>query len=176
MAIKFFHVDRRVFNVGDELCPEPATYEESLKDEKKDVEEMLNETSSLGCRRSDHVFLFDQLSNALRYAGKVKGHVYQVFIECEYMRHRADMNKLDNILDVFRYTDNPDIRKAVTYEYWKAGTHTFAPCYEYLVKKCTVVREVCSMDDVNFIYDQLIREGQPIEQISRYREILNEVY
>ena len=172
----FFHVDRRDFNSGDEVRPEPATYEESLDGEKKDVEEMLNETSSLDCKRSNHVFLFDQLSNALRYAGKVKGHVYQVTIERDYMKHRADMNKLDNILDVFRYTDKPDIRKAATYEYWKAGTHTFAPCYEYLVKKCTVVREVCTMDDVNYIHDQLIREGLPIEQISRYREILNEVY
>ena len=171
-----FHVDRRIFNADDEVRPEPDTYEASLEGEKKDVEELLNETSSLGCRRSNHVFLFDQLSNALRYAGKVKGHVYQVTIEREDMSHRADMNKLDTILDVFRYTDNPDIRKTVADEYWKAGTHTFAPCYEYLVKKCTVVREVCTMDDVKTIYHKLAYEAQPIEQISRYREILNEVY
>jgi hypothetical protein len=112
----------------------------------------------------------------LRYAGKVKGYVYQVAIECRDLKHRADMNKLDNILDVFRYTDDSDIRKVVTYEYWKDGTHTFAPCYEYLVKKCTVVREVCSMDDVINIHNQLLSDGLPIEQISRYREILNEIY
>lgn len=172
----FFHVDRRDFNAGDEVRQKSATYEASLDCEMKAVEEMLNETSPLGCRRSDHVFLFDQLSNALRYAGKVKGHVYLVTIECEDLKHRADMNKLDNLLDVFRYTDDTDIRKAAAYEYWKDGTHTFAPCYEYLVNKCTVVREVCTMDDVNYIHDQLIRVGLPVEQISRYREILNEVY
>lgn len=172
----FFHVDKREFNAGDEVRPESTTYEASLIAEKKEVEEMLNETSFISCRRSDHVFLFDQLSHALCYAGKVKGHVYQVTFEHKEMKHRADMNKLDNILDVFRYTDNPDIRKTVTNEYWKTGTHTFAPCYEYLVKKCTVVREVCSMDDVKSIYYQLISDGLPIEQIIRYREILNEVY
>jgi len=172
----FFHVDTREFKTGDEVTPKPTTYEASLEDEKKEVEEMLNETSSLSCKRGNHVFLFDQLSHALRYAGKVKGHVFQVTIEFEDMKHRADMNKLDNIFDVFRYTDDLNIRKAVTYEYWKAGTHTFAPCYEYLVAKCIVLREVCSMDDVNSIHEQLIIKGLPIEQISRYRELLNKVY
>lgn len=171
-----FRVDKREFNAGDEVCPEPTTYEASLEGEKKDVEEMLNVLSPLDRKRSNHVFLFDQLSHALRYAGKVKGRVYQVIVDSRDLRHRADMNKLDNILDVFRYTDNLDIRKAVTNEYWKAGTHTFAPCYEYLTAKCIVVREVCSMEDVKNIYHNLVYEAMPIEQISRYREILNKVY
>lgn len=47
----FFHVDRHNFNAGNEVHPELATYEALLEGEKQDVEEMLNETSSLGARK-----------------------------------------------------------------------------------------------------------------------------
>lgn len=52
--------------------------------------------------------------------------------------HRGDMNKLDNLLDLVRFTDDVDILTAAGNEYWKGGTHTFMPSYEYLVKGCIV--------------------------------------
>lgn len=52
--------------------------------------------------------------------------------------HRGDMNKLDNLLDLVRFTDEVDILTAAGNEYWKGGTHTFMPCYEFLVKSCIV--------------------------------------
>lgn len=48
------------------------------------------------------------------------------------------MNKLDNLLDLVRFTDDVDILTAAGNEYWKGGTHTFMPSYEYLVKGCIV--------------------------------------
>ncbi len=45
---------------------------------------------------------------------------------------------LDNLLDLVRFTDEVDILTAAGNEYWKGGTHTFMPCYEYLVKSCIV--------------------------------------
>ena len=34
--------------------------------------------------------------------------------------------------------DEVDILTAAGNEYWKGGSHTFMPCYEYLVKSCIV--------------------------------------
>lgn len=48
------------------------------------------------------------------------------------------MNKLDNILDIFRFSDDNDLRLAAVNEYWKAGTHTFNPSYEILASSACV--------------------------------------
>ena len=174
--VMFFHVDKREFKSDDVIFPDGKTYEDSLTGEKQEMEELLNECSCCTERRSNHVFLFDNYSDALRYAGKVKGHVYEVTIEMDDMCHRADMNKLDNILDVFRYTDNEDIRMAAVQEYWKAGTHTFSPCYEYLVKKCKVIRQVTGIAEVIDFHKKQMQNYHPIEQCRQYRKTINKLY
>lgn len=84
------------------------------------------------------MFLFFELSAALNFFRKYGGYVYEVEVDCHDIYHRGDMNKLDNLLDLVRFTDEVDILTAAGNEYWKGGTHTFMPCYEYLVKSCIV--------------------------------------
>lgn len=174
--IRFFHVDKREFKVDDVILPNGEPYEKSLSDERLEIEDLLNKCSFLSERRSNHVFLFDEYSNALRYAGKVKGNIYEVTIDLVDLCHKADMNKLDNALDVFRYTDSRDIRVAVVQEYWKNGTHTFSPCYEYLVTKCKVVKQVINIAEVMDFHRKHKHIIRSIEQCFEYRKTINEIY
>ena len=171
-----FHVDKRIFNPGEIILPNGKTYEESLTNEKKELEELLNSVSHLTVRRSNHVFLFDEFKNALCYAGKVSGCIYQVRIDPQDMCLKADMNKLDNILDVFRFTEDDEIRKAASIEYWKSGTHTFSPCFEYLVKKCTVEKCISTADENVTFHKQLLLNYHPIEQCKWYLDKINSIY
>ena len=130
-----YRVDKRKFEIGEEIQPNPDI-EQHLDDESMKVEDILNATRPDIPERKDCLFLFFELSAALNFFKKYGGYVYGV--EPQKIYHRGDMNKLDNLLDLVRFTDEVDILTAAGNEYWKGGTHTFMPCYEYLVKSCIV--------------------------------------
>ena len=133
-----YRVDKRYIEVGTEIQPQ-TNFEQHMNEESMKVENILNAT------RLEHIpvrknclFLFSELSAALNFFRKYGGYVYEVEVDCLDIYHRGDMNKLDNLLDLVRFTENEDILTAAGNEYWKEGTHTFMPCYEYLVKSCIV--------------------------------------
>ncbi len=130
-----YRVDKRKFEIGEEIQPNPD-FEQHLDDESMKVENILNDTRPGIPERKDCLFLFFELSAALNFFKKYGGYVYGV--EPQKIYHRGDMNKLDNLLDLVRFTDDVEILTAAGNEYWKGGTHTFMPCYEYLVKSCIV--------------------------------------
>ena len=81
------------------------------------------------------------------------------------------MNKIDNILDVARFSEDENILEAVANEYWKAGTHTFHPCYEYLVEKAIVVDCIASENDrEKFLLD--FKYIHSIERTSLYKTLV----
>lgn len=132
-----YRVDKRKFEIGEEIQPN-TDFEQHLNDESIKVEYLLNATRPGIPERKDCLFLFFELSAALNFFRKYGGYVYEVEVDCHDIYHRGDMNKLDNLLDLVRFTDEVDILTAAGNEYWKGGTHTFMPCYEYLVKSCIV--------------------------------------
>ena len=132
-----YRVDKRKFEIGEEIQPNPD-FEQHLDDESMKVENILNDNRPGIPERKDCLFLFFELSAALNFFRKYGGYVYEVRVDCHAIYHRGDMNKLDNLLDLVRFTDDVDILTAAGNEYWKGGTHTFMPCYEYLVKSCIV--------------------------------------
>lgn len=130
-----YRVDKRKFEIGEEIQPNPD-FEQHLDGESMKVENILNDTRPGIPERKDCLFLFFELSAAFNFFRKYGGYVYGV--EPKTIYHRGDMNKLDNLLDLVRFTDDSDILTTVANEYWKGGTHTFMPCYEYLVRSCIV--------------------------------------
>lgn len=170
MAI-LYRVDNRHFNIGDTIIPR-GVFEEALEEEKAEMEAALNENRTMGIpQRKDCLFLFQSLSAALLFASKYGGNIYAVS-PCN-IYHRGDMNILDNILSVFRYTEDPDLRKAVVLEYWKAGTHTFFPCYELLVESA-IVKGIVSMDiDPAQLREEILVNGI-IENTPTYRRLIQE--
>ena len=132
-----FRVDKRKYQVGDTIMPK-TSFEETMQDEKKEMEDLLNKSRPENVpERKQCLFLFQDLICAFRFYSKYGGTIYGVSLE-ERPYFRGDMNKLDNILDVFRFTDDYYLREAVVNEYWKEGTHTFNPCYEILVSSACV--------------------------------------
>lgn len=133
-----YRVDKRYFEVGAEIQPQ-TNFEQYMDEESMKVENILNANRPDQIPlRKDCLFLFFELSAALNFFRKYGGYVYEVEVDCHDIYHRGDMNKLDNLLDLVRFTDEVDILTAAGNEYWKGGTHTFMPCYEFLVKSCIV--------------------------------------
>lgn len=131
-----YRVDKRYFEVGAEIQPQ-TIFEQYMDEESLRVENILNANRPVQIPlRKDCLFLFFELSAAINFFRKYGGYVYGV--EPQKIYHRGDMNKLDNLLDLVRFTDDVEILTAAGNEYWKGGTHTFMPCYEYLVKSCVV--------------------------------------
>lgn len=133
-----YRVDKRYFEVGAEIQPQ-TIFEQYMDEESMKVENILNANRPDQIPlRKDCLFLFFELSAALNFFRKYGGYVYEVWVDCHAIYHRGDMNKLDNLLDLVRFTDEVEIWTAAGNEYWKGGTHTFMPCYEYLVRSCIV--------------------------------------
>lgn len=91
------------------------------------------------------------------------------------MLFRGDMNKLDNILDALRFLGEDSIVSFVN-EYWKEGTHTFSPCYEYLCDKAKVIKHI----ELEITKEDFKRElddaGSCVEQTRTYHKLFNEHY
>lgn len=138
-----YRVDKRKFEIGEDIQPD-TDFEQHLNDESMKVEDILNETRPDIPERKNCLFLFSELSAALNFFRKYGGYVYGVDVDCNDIHRSCDMNKLDNLLDLVRFTDDEDILTAAANEYWKDGTHTFMPCYEVLVKSCVVKK--CLVD------------------------------
>ncbi len=164
-----YRVDKRLFKSGDEIKPQ-SKFEDTLKGEVLMVENILNKVRPSNIPERDKcLFLFCELFGALTFFSKYGGHIYKVTPINIY--HRGDMNKIDNILDVARFSEDENILEAVANEYWKAGTHTFHPCYEYLVEKAIVVDCIASENDrEKFLLD--FKYIHSIERTSLYKTLV----
>lgn len=164
-----YRVDKRQFKPGDEIKPQPK-FEDTLKGEAQMVENILNKVRPSNIPERDKcLFLFRDLFGALTFFSKYGGHIYKVTPTNIY--HRGDINKIDNILDVARFSKDENILKVAANEYWKAGTHTFQPCYEYLAEKANVVDCIASDNDrEKFLLD--FKDTHSIERTSLYKTLV----
>lgn len=174
IRMKIYRVDKRSFKEGDTIKPN-CKFEEGLYGEKAELEAMLNNLRAPGIpERSKCLFLFQDLAGALRYMAKYGGIIYSVFPNKVF--YRGDMNKLDNILDVFRFTSDENLRTDVVNEYWKPGTHTYNPCYEILTDQAEVASVICGEDIQARIKEELITMGNCIERCPIYFELIKKLY
>ena len=134
-----YRVDKRTFKVGDEILPQ-TEFENKLDEESLLVEQVLDEVRpTVLPARNQCLFLFHELVGALMFWTKYGGNIYEVEPNGKIF-HMGDMNKIDNILDIARFTDDSELLKVAANEYWKSGTHTFKSCYEILVQKAKVIK------------------------------------
>lgn len=169
-----YRVDKRKFHVGDIIKPN-TSFEEMMQDEKKEMEDLLNENRPKNMpERKKCLFLFQDLICALRFYSKYGGYIYGVSV-VGHPYFKGDMNKLDNILDIFRFSGNNDLRLAVVNEYWKAGTHTFNPCYEILVPSAHVEEILFDEGSLLKIRNGIKDCGGSIEHTLTYKELLQKV-
>lgn len=167
-----YRVDKRKFEIGDVIYPQ-TSFETKMEDEKKEMENLLNELRPEKIpKRKDCLFLFQDLICALRFYSKYGGTIYGVEPFQSYFR--GDMNKLDNILDIFRYSEDEDLRKASVNEYWKAETHTFNPCYEILVQSAHIKRIICREDLLQQVREEIKNNKSSVEHTPTYQNILRE--
>lgn len=171
--MKLYRVDKRLYNVGDEILP-GTNYTQALNNEDKEIlERKLDEKSCMPRTRKECLFLFNSLYHALIFFSKYGGYFYEVEPDNEFFR--GDMNKLDNILDALRFCGEDGIDSFVN-EYWKDGTHTFSPCYEVLRNKAKVIKCVrLEITKENF-KRELDDAGSSVEQTRTYHELFNKLY
>ena len=172
-----FRVDKRNYKIGDIIFPQ-SEFEKALEGEKLRLEIMLNQKRA--CKipeRGKCLFLFHDLQGALRFYLKYGGNVYGVEAIPPFY-HRGDMNKLDNILDLFKYVDDDDkdgIIEAAVNTYWKVGTHTYNPCYEILVSSAKVIEFLCDNSKCHQFKEEMHRHGS-IEKTLLYKELIQIVW
>lgn len=169
-----FRVDERKYQVGDTIMPK-TSFEETMQDEKKEMEDLLNRSRPENVpERKQCLFLFQDLICALRFYSKYGGIIYGVSVK-EPPYFRGDMNKLDNILDIFRFSDDNDLRLAAVNEYWKAGTHTFNPSYEILVSSACVEKILSEDISLYKVRDEIRTNGGSVEHTLTYKLLLEKV-
>lgn len=168
-----YRVDKRKFEIGEEIQPD-TDFEQHLDDESMKVEDILNATRPDIPERKNCLFLFSELSAALNFFRKYGGYVYGVDVDCNDIHRRCDMNKIDNLLDLVRFTDDEDILRAAGNEYWKGGTHTFMPCYEFLVRSC-VVRKCLVDPSVHESFRSNFERTKSIERTDLYQYTLEKI-
>ncbi|VTY06636.1 Uncharacterised protein [uncultured Prevotella sp.] len=170
--MKLYRVDKRLYNVGDEIQPD-TNYTQALNNEDKEIlERKLDEKSCMPRTRKECLFLFNSLYHALIFFSKYGGYFYEVEPDNEFFR--GDMNKLDNILDALRfYKESID---PFVNEYWKEGTHTFSPCYEYLCNKAKVIKCIRLEISKEDFYRELNNAGNCVEQTRTYHKLFSEQY
>lgn len=168
--MQLYRVDKREFNSEDIITPD-TDYWQNYESDKKAFEELLNKYRPSGIpERKDCLFLFVELKDALRFYDRYGGHIYTVQVEGRIF-HKGDMNKLDNIWDIWRFTEDENILSATVCEYWKPGTHTFSPAYEILTDKATVIREIAEKSQ----HDEFRKEFEKynsIELTSLYKTLI----
>ncbi|WP_455080779.1 toxin-antitoxin system protein [Prevotella melaninogenica] len=171
--MKLYRVDKRLYDVGNEILPN-TDYFQALNNEIKGVlEKKLDEKRCIVKARKECLFLFNSLYHALIFFSKYGGYIYEVAPEEVFFR--GDMNKLDNILDALRFCGEDGIDSFVN-EYWKDGTHTFSPCYEVLCKKAIVIKCIELEITKEDFYRELKNAGNCVEQTRTYHKLFNEQY
>ncbi|KXU59788.1 MAG: toxin-antitoxin system protein [Prevotella bivia] len=170
--MKLYRVDKRLYDVGAEILPDTHYSQEFNKEDKGILEKILDDKKHILRTRKECLFLFNSLYHALIFFSKYGGYIYEVAPEKVFFR--GDMNKLDNILDALRFCDEDYIDSFVN-EYWKGGTHTFSPCYEYLCTKAKVIKLIDIKISQSDFKNELCSIGC-IEQTPTYIRILKEQY
>ena len=166
-----YRVDARIYNVGDTITSADQ-YENKLEAEQAELENLLNQLRPNGIpSRGECLFLFLELAGALRFFAKYGGNIYKVRPNRCYFR--GDMNLLDNALDLFRFTEDEDLRTAAVNKYWQDGSHTFSPCYEILVDSAIVDSIVLDNEQLNNVRAQLREYGNCIEKCPTYINLLS---
>ena len=169
-----YRVDKRHFKNNDIITPN-TTFEEKMDKLRLEIESSLDKLKPSNVpTRKECLYLFNNLSSALLFCSKYGGNIFTVEVKCEDIYHKADMNILDNIYNIFEITKNNDIRNKIIRKYWNEGAHSFQPCYEFLVKQAQVKKIICEGENNKKLILSEIQKFGNIEKSSIFISALNE--
>lgn len=180
----FFRVSANEYKENDIIYPSDSSYSERLDGPRKTVEDALNNTLQEG-NRSDYLFLFDSLENALIYLIKHPSYnrIYLVDVDCYDVFNKCDMNFINGMMYLVKNYSNicekgrADLLNAFANDYWDSGA-TEAPCNEFLVKKATVKECIyCSNNEQHVLLKkEYCEHGRRILELKVFKELYKKIY
>ena len=180
----FFRVSANEYKENDIISPSDSSYSKRLDGPRNTVEDALNNAPQ-GGKRSDYLFLFDSLENALIYLIKHSSynHIYLVDVDCYDVFKKCDMNFIDGMMYLVKNYSNicergrADLLNTFAKDYWESGA-TEAPCNEFLVKKATVRQHIFSIDTLE--HEKLEKEyndnGRRVLELEVFKELYKKIY
>lgn len=169
-----YRVDKRYFKNNEIITPD-TTFEEKMNEFQLEIESNLDKLKPSHIpTRKECLYLFENLSSALLFCSKYGGNIYAVEVECKDIYYKADMNKLENINDIFKITHDNDIRNEIILKYWDEGSHTFQPCYEFLTKQAKVKKVILERKNTKELIKSEIQEYGNIENSKIFISTLKE--
>lgn len=180
----FFRVSANEYGENDIILPSDSSFSAGEDASKKIVADALDETFAEG-KRSDYLFLFDSLENALLYLIKHKAysHIYLVDVEDEDKVTKCDMNFIDGMMYLVRHYNGicdcakKELLNAFAKGYWESSA-TESPCSEYLSRKATVRQHIFSIDEDGHqkLYREYNANGRRILELGEFKELYKKVY
>ena len=180
----FFRVSANEYKENDIIYPKDSSFSVGEDKRRKIIEDALNAASTVG-NRSDYLFLFDSLENALLYLIKSSAysHIYLVDVEGDDMVAKCDMNFIDGMLHLVRHYNGlceckkKELLNEFAKGYWEHET-TASPCSEYLFKKATVKQCIFSVDGVRRkeLKQEYDNNGRRILELDDFKELYKKVY
>lgn len=180
----FFRVSANEYKENDIIYPKDSSFSVGEDKRRKIIEDALNAASTVG-NRSDYLFLFDSLENALLYLriNKAYSHIYLVDVEDDDMVAKCDMNFIDGMMYLTKYFNDindpslMDLLNKFSKDYWNSGATT-SPCREYLFKKATVKQCIFSVDEVRRkeLKQGYDNNGRRILELDDFKELYKKVY
>lgn len=164
-----YRVDKREFRIDDRILPQ-TDFETKMSEIKHMLEESLEKyRPSSVPKRANSLFLFRDLSSALLFCRLYGGNIYSVIPN--HIFFMGDMNYLDLCNNVFKQTDDVLLRDLMAKSYWEEASHTFQPCYEYMVDYA-IVKEVVLPTSQNKELENQMSSLKDIEGTAIYKQLI----
>lgn len=142
-AMTYYRVDRRLFNVGDEIVTAGEYYSE-FEGVAREVEDALEARRPQAKRlRTECLFVFEDEKCAKKHWSKMtNGKLYKVSIDHTEISHRGDMAQMDAMKQACELgQDMTEIAAA----YWR-GEHSSSPEIEIMISSAVVTAVLSTSD------------------------------
>ena len=139
----YYRVDRRLFEVGEEICT-ASEYYDKFEKIAKDVEDALELSRPEDMKpRTECLFVFEDEQCARKHWSKmIDGKLYEVSIKNANVFHRGDMAQLNVMKQLHEIGQSmSEVAKA----YWRGET-SYSPEIEIMVSNAIVTRVLSTSD------------------------------
>lgn len=155
------------------------------EDHKAVIENTLERISERSDRKVG-LFLFSELKDALIFSSNMyegSAVIYSVQIDHpNEIMHKGDMNIIDMLkvaTELDLHNINNGLFERFCHKYWRFGK-TFSPCYEFIARRATVQRLICSRDEcTEFHQEYKNRDAESFYSAERcliYRQKIHGIY
>ena len=145
-----YRVDKRDFKIGQIICPNQNSYQNSFDNDKIRIEDILEAGAHNDLKgvRKNGLFVFQDFSDALKFSLNMQNSkIYAVErLTDTQCFHRGDMSFIDLMYEFCKQNDVAVAQKLAKM-YWN-GTKTGKPCWEMIVNKMRVSKILLADENV----------------------------